>query len=62
MAKLVVFQIMGSMEDERNFSYLTFMKTRLWNRLWEHLDLVVRIFAQPFYSIDIFPYDDVTIT
>jgi hypothetical protein len=22
---------------------------------------VVRIFAQPFYMIDIFPYDDVTI-
>jgi hypothetical protein len=57
-----VFQIMGSTKDERNFSNLTFMKTRLWNRLCEHLDLVVCIFAQPFYSIDIFPYDDVTTT
>ncbi len=50
------------MEDERNFSNLTVMKTILWNRLCEHLDLVVPIFAQPFYSIDIFHYDDVTTT
>jgi hypothetical protein len=34
------------------------MKTRLWNQLCEHLDLVVRMFAQPFYKVDTFPYGD----
>jgi hypothetical protein len=36
MAKLVMVQIMGSIEDERIFLTLTFMKTSLWNRLCEH--------------------------
>jgi len=59
VAKLVVVQIMGFVKDERTFSILTFMKTRLWNGLCEHLNLVVCVFAQPFYMIDTFPYDDV---
>jgi hypothetical protein len=58
VVKLAMDQIMGFVEDERTFSTLTFMKIRLQNRLCEHLDLVVRMFAQPFYTIDTFPYDD----
>jgi hypothetical protein len=61
VVELVVVQIMGFVEDERTFSTLTFMKTRMWNRLCEHLDLVVRMFAQPFYTIDSFPYNDAII-
>jgi hypothetical protein len=38
-------QIMGSIEDERTFSTLTFMKTKLWDKLCDHLDIVVRMFA-----------------
>jgi hypothetical protein len=53
---------MGSMEDERTFSTLMFMKTRLWNRLCEHLYLVVCMFAQPFYTFDTFPHDDAIMT
>ncbi len=34
------------------------MKIGLQNRLYEYLDLVVLMFAQPFYTIDTFPYDD----
>ncbi len=59
IAKLVVVQIMGSVEDEKTFSTLTFMKTKLQNQLCEHLNLVVCMFAQPFYMIHTFPYDDV---
>jgi hypothetical protein len=61
VAKLIVVQIMGFVEDERTFSALTFMKTRLWNKLCEHLDLVVRMCAQPFYTIDSFHYNDAII-
>jgi hypothetical protein len=39
------------MEDEKTLSTLTFMKIRLRNQLWEHLDLVVHMFAQPFFTI-----------
>jgi hypothetical protein len=35
------------------------MKTRLQNQFCEHLDLVVHMFAQLFYTVDIFLYDDV---
>ncbi len=50
--------LMGFVEDDRIFSTLMFMKTRLQNRLCKLLDLVVRMFAQPFYIVDTFPYDD----
>jgi hypothetical protein len=53
---------MGFAEDDKIFSTLTFMKTGLRNRLCEHLDLVVHMFAQPFYTIDTFPYDDAITT
>jgi hypothetical protein len=62
VTKLAVVQIMGFVKDEKTFSTLTFMKTRLWNRLCEHLDIVVRMFTQPFYIINTFPYDDAIIT
>jgi hypothetical protein len=58
VSKLVVVQIMGFVEDDKMFLTLTFMKTRLRNQLCEHLDLVVHMFAQLFYTIDTFPYDD----
>jgi hypothetical protein len=61
VAKLVMVQIMGFVENARTFSTLTFMKTRLWKRLYEHLDLVVCMFAQMIYNVDSFPYNDVII-
>jgi hypothetical protein len=48
VVELVVVQIMGSMKNERTFSTLMFMKTRLWHHLYGHLDLVVHTFAQLF--------------
>jgi hypothetical protein len=48
---------MGFVGDEKTFLILMFMKTRLWNWLCEHLDLVVCMFAQPFCTVDTFPYD-----
>jgi hypothetical protein len=53
---------MGFVEDERTFSTLTFTKTTLRNCLCEHLDMVVQMFAQPFYTGDTFPYDNAITT
>jgi hypothetical protein len=51
----------GVLRVKRTFSTLTFMKTRPRNKFCEHLDLVVYMFAQPFYIIDYFPYNDAII-
>jgi hypothetical protein len=62
VAGLVVVQILGFVKYEKTFSTLTFMKTRLWNYLCEHLDILVRMFTQPFHIVNTFPYDDAIIT
>ncbi len=58
LAKLVMVQVVGSVEDERCFSIMAFMKSKLHNRLTTHLPLVVRMFAQWFYIIHNFPYKE----
>ena len=49
-------QVLGSVEDERTFNSLSFLKSKLRNQLTTHLDLVVDMFAQYFYTFNIFPY------
>jgi hypothetical protein len=59
VAKLAMVQIMGYIEDERIFSILTFMKTRMWDRLCDHLDLVVCMFAIfLLHCFNFIPYND----
>ena len=57
IAELAVVTVLGSVEDERTFSTLSFMKNKLRNRLATHLPLVVGMHAQEFYGIEDFPYD-----
>ncbi len=54
LVELAMVQIVGSMEDERCFSTLAFMKSKLQNRLTTHLPLV-RMFAQQFYTLQKLP-------
>jgi hypothetical protein len=51
--------VLGSMEDKYCFSTLSFMKSKLWNQLTTHFDLVVKMFAQNHYTLDTFPFGDV---
>jgi hypothetical protein len=37
---------------------LGFMKSKLRNRLGSHLDTTVKMFSQPFYQQDTFPYNN----
>jgi hypothetical protein len=46
------YEIYGGWKDFLHS--LTFMKPRLQNKLCEHLDLVVCMYVQPFYIVDIF--------
>jgi hypothetical protein len=47
---------MGSVEDERCLSYLGFMKNKLRNKLTTHLDLVVIMSTQKFFTLNIVPF------
>ena len=57
IAELAVVTVLGSVEDERTFSTLNFMKNKLRNRLSTHLPVVVGMHAQDFFSLSDFPYD-----
>ena len=57
IAELAVVTVLRSIEDERTFSTLSFMKNKLRNRLSTYLPLVVGIHAFESYGIDDFPYD-----
>jgi hypothetical protein len=50
--------ILGSVEDERTFSTLNYMKSKVRNNLQEHLDLVVRMYGQNFYDLKSYPIHD----
>jgi hypothetical protein len=48
VAEIAVTTVLGSVEDERTFSTLGFMKSKLRNRLGSHLGTTVKMFSQPF--------------
>jgi hypothetical protein len=54
--ELSMAMIMGSVEDERCFSNLGFMKCELRNKLTTHLDLVVKMFVHKFFIMNTFPF------
>jgi hypothetical protein len=56
LVKIAVVQVLDVMKDERCFSPLSFMKNKLRNQLTTHLDVIIQVFAQRFYTRDSFPY------
>jgi hypothetical protein len=55
LVELSMAMVLGSMEGERCFFNLSFMKSKLRNQLTTHLDLMVRMYAQSFYTMETFP-------
>jgi hypothetical protein len=51
-----IMMVLGNVEDECTFSNLVFMKLKLRNQLTTHLDLVVKMYGQTFYTLDTFPF------
>jgi hypothetical protein len=45
LAKMAVVHVLGSVQDERCFSSLSFLKNKLRNALDEHLELVVGMYS-----------------
>lgn len=56
LAEISLVHVIGSVEDERTFSTLSFLKNKLRNALNEHLPLVVGMYSQKLYTLDSFPY------
>jgi D-arabinose 5-phosphate isomerase GutQ len=56
LAKMAIVQIVSSVKDERCFSMLAFMKSKICNKLITHLPLVFWMFAQGFYILQNFSY------
>jgi hypothetical protein len=52
LAKIAIVHIIGLVEDECIFNTLSFMKSKLKNRLIGHLDLVIHMFSQHFYTLE----------
>jgi hypothetical protein len=58
LAQIAMVHVLGSVEDERAFSSLTFLKDKLRNRLSsDHLGIVVGMHAQNVFTLENFPYD-----
>ena len=55
LAEIAMCVVLGSMEDKRTFSTLSFMKSKLQNRLTRHVDTCVKLFSQEFFTIETFP-------
>jgi hypothetical protein len=61
VVEIAVTVVLGNVEDECTFSTLGFMKSKLRNHLGSHLDTIVKMFLQPFYKQDTFPYNNAII-
>jgi hypothetical protein len=48
--------IVGNVEDERCLPNMGFMKRKLRNRSTIHWDMVIKMFAQKFFTLNIFPF------
>jgi hypothetical protein len=58
LAEIAVVSVIGSVEDERTFSTLTWMKSKVRNRLNNNLDCTLRLHNQPFYTWANFPFSE----
>lgn len=52
-------QVLGSVEDERTFSTIAFIKNKVQNCLTNYLSPTVGIFSQKFFILETFSFDKV---
>jgi hypothetical protein len=54
---MAIVHVLGSVEDERCFSFLAFLKSKLRTNLDPHLPLGVGMYNQKFFTLETFPYN-----
>jgi hypothetical protein len=57
LAKIIVVQVIGLVEDEWTFNTIAFMKNKSRNRLSTHIDLCIRFHNHQLFALQNFPYD-----
>ena len=58
LVEIAVVHVLGSVEDERTFSSLSFLNDKIRKRLDTNLQLVVGMHGQQIYNLQTFPYYD----
>jgi hypothetical protein len=56
LVEMAIVMILNNVEDKRTFSIVSFTKSKLHNCFTIHLELVVKMYAQQFYKLKIFPF------
>ncbi len=56
VVEIFVVMVLESVENKQCLPTLSFIKSKLKSRLTTHLDLVVRMFSQYHYLMNIFPF------
>lgn len=59
LAEIAVTHVIGSVEDERTFSSLSFLKSKLRATLVENLEVAVGMYSQKVFTLESFPYQRV---
>jgi len=59
LAEIAVTHVIGSVEDERTFSSLTFLKSKLRATLVDNLEVAVGMYSQRVFTLESFPYQRV---
>jgi hypothetical protein len=59
LAEMAVVHVLGSVEDERTFSSVGFLKSKVRNNLEEHIQVVVGMYSQRIFTLESFPYEKV---
>ena len=58
LVEIAITTVLDSVKDERTFSSLKFIKSRLRSRLEGNLDILVSVFFQGYYDLESFSYAD----
>lgn len=56
LVEMGVVHVIGLVEDERTFSNLSFLKSKLQDNLEEHIQVVIDIYSQCIFTLENFPY------
>jgi len=59
LAEIAVTHVIGSVEDERTFSSLAFLKSKLRATLVDNLEVAVGMYSQRIFTLETFPYQRV---
>jgi len=59
LAEIAMVHIIGSVEDERLFSNVGFLKSKLRNCLDDNIEVVVGMFSQRIFTLENFPYQNI---